>query len=62
MSSEIKVGDVVQLKSGGPKMTVDNIGKYNYSPHDQAACSWFDGAKKIEDVFPMTSLKKSDDD
>lgn len=62
--SEITAGDVVQLKSGGPKMTVNNIGKYNYADHDSAACDWFiqDKApwKKESGIFPIHSLKKLD--
>lgn len=60
MSEEIKVGDVVVLKSSGPKMTVDNIGKYDYNDFDSALCSWFDGMKTAEKVFPLHSLKKSE--
>lgn len=52
---EIKVGDVVQLKSGGPEMTVDEIEPYNGIP--KARCSWFDGPKKDVGVFPLTSLR-----
>ncbi|WP_379069300.1 DUF2158 domain-containing protein [Mesorhizobium sp. UC22_110] len=59
MADEIKAGSVVQLKSGGPKMTVswadDNYGVLS------AACDWFvqDKApwKKENAVFPITSLK-----
>lgn len=29
MENEIKVGDVVFLKSDGPNMTIENIGEYN---------------------------------
>lgn len=64
MSEEIAVGDVVQLKSGGPKMTVANIDKYGYDEHLSAACDWFtvDKApwKKEDGLFPLTSLKKVD--
>ncbi|EHH07540.1 hypothetical protein ATCR1_06726 [Agrobacterium tumefaciens CCNWGS0286] len=64
MSEEIAVGDVVQLKSGGPKMTVSNIDEYGYEDRLSAACDWFtvDKApwKKEDGVFPLTSLKKVD--
>jgi len=33
-------GDVVQLKSGGPKMTIDKI-----LPSGTVICSWFDAEK-----------------
>ena len=60
MAEEIQVGDVVELKSGSPKMTVDNIGKYDYNEFDSASCSWFEGNKPSTKVFPIHSLKKSD--
>jgi uncharacterized protein YodC (DUF2158 family) len=60
MADEIKVGDVVVLKSGGPDMTVNSIGKKQYEDYDSAWCSWFDGKKATNNVFPLTSLKKSD--
>lgn len=56
----LKAGDVVQLKSGGPKMTVawaeDDFGTFKVN------CDWFvqDKApwKKENASFPATSLKK----
>lgn len=60
-----KLGDRVMLKSGGPKMTINNIGKYNYQDFDSANCDWFvqDKApwKKESGVFPLHSLKKTED-
>jgi len=53
---DIKAGDVVTLKSGSPLMTVEEIGKYNYSDDNQAKCVWFDGKKRMEDIFSLTSL------
>ena len=35
--SELKVGDVVQLKSGGPNMTITNISSKN----NKATCQYF---------------------
>lgn len=48
-------GDVVQLKSGGPKMTVDNVSQ------SQAKCSWFNGAVRMSDVFELHSLRSLED-
>ena len=56
---EIKAGSIVQLKSGGPSMTVtwvaDQLGTMS------AFCEWFvqDKApwKKSEATFPLTSLR-----
>ena len=61
MADEIKVGSVVQLKSGGPKMTVSAVDKAQYEDHLSAWCDWFvqDKApwKKDSGVFALTSLK-----
>ncbi|PQO28085.1 DUF2158 domain-containing protein [Blastopirellula marina] len=35
----LKIGDVVRLKSGGPQMTVDHI------ENDDVHVAWFDGRK-----------------
>lgn len=54
MDEEIKAGDVVQLKSGGPLMTVNTVGD-NYGTKT-AWCAWFDGKKEMKGTFPLTSL------
>ena len=57
---EFSDGDVVQLKSGGPQMTIKGIGKYGIMPkEDNALCEWFDGKKLIEHVFEFHSLEKA---
>ncbi|RIA37615.1 uncharacterized protein YodC (DUF2158 family) [Hephaestia caeni] len=49
---DIVAGDVVQLKSGGPTMTVEWV-------EDSAAyCVWFDGKKQSGERFYTTSLNK----
>jgi len=50
-AEEFKAGDVVQLKSGGPKMTVQHTGNGN------AVCVWFEGNKKVEGSFNMQGLQ-----
>lgn len=58
-ASDLKVGDIVQLKSGGPKMTIREMGKYGMgSTHIEAKCSWFDGTKLKEELFEPATLKK----
>ncbi|NKJ03464.1 DUF2158 domain-containing protein [Rhizobium sp. SG741] len=61
---EFEKGDVVQLKSGGPKMTISDIGKYNYADYDSANCDWFIADKspwkKESAIFPLHSLKKAE--
>lgn len=54
---DLKIGDVVRLKSGGPKMTITEIGKYGYSDHEQVKCVWFDSNKKTEDLFEKEVLE-----
>lgn len=54
---ELKVGDVVRLKSGGPKMTITEFGKYHYSDHEQAKCIWFDNNKRTEGLFEKDTLE-----
>ena len=41
--AEIRSGDVVQLKSGGPKMTVEKVGLLPHFTDDvqRAYCRWF---------------------
>jgi uncharacterized protein YodC (DUF2158 family) len=52
----IKPGDVVELKSGGPDMTVERL--YDGGNGEQrAACSWFEGNKHISGNFPVAALK-----
>jgi uncharacterized protein YodC (DUF2158 family) len=48
--SDFKLGDVVQLKSGGPKMTIDRISV------SQASCTWFEGTKLEGGWFEMAIL------
>ena len=53
-----KVGDVVKLKSGGPKMTVERESKTHPG---YAVCQWFDGTKMEQGRFPHASLEKGGD-
>ena len=60
--AELKQGDVVQLKSGGPRMTIKGIGKYGLaSQTNRALCEWFDGKKRTEDTFELFVLELADD-
>jgi uncharacterized protein YodC (DUF2158 family) len=52
---EIKTGNVVQLKSGGPNMTVDSVENDNGTT--VAACSWFLNNQKENGQFPVATLK-----
>jgi uncharacterized protein YodC (DUF2158 family) len=51
-----KVGDVVQLKSGGPRMTITEVstgGPISY------ACTWFEGADQRFGHFLEATIKRS---
>jgi uncharacterized protein YodC (DUF2158 family) len=64
--SDIKEGDTVRLKSGGPIMTVMFLTAGAYAketdPKDKANCKWFpDNAKKPEsETFPLSALEYVD--
>jgi uncharacterized protein YodC (DUF2158 family) len=52
---QLREGDVVRLKSGGPPMTIVGYSESNVQ------CKWFDGNKVQEDWFPMYSITKVPD-
>lgn len=53
---EFKAGDCVELKSGGPLMTIKDVSKFR-PPVVEALCVWFDGKKKKEELFGLETLK-----
>jgi uncharacterized protein YodC (DUF2158 family) len=55
MADEFKAGDIVQVKSGGPKMTVREIGTANGMP--TVWCIWFEDKKRVKGTFPPALLK-----
>jgi uncharacterized protein YodC (DUF2158 family) len=55
----MKPGDVVVLKSGGPKMTIEKIFKLGNDDYESARCQWFEGAGMVIGTFPLTSLEVS---
>jgi uncharacterized protein YodC (DUF2158 family) len=44
--NEFKIGQVVQLKSGGPRMTVSDV---DYEDDLPVCCLWFDGNGQLQD-------------
>lgn len=54
--AELKAGDTVQLKSGGPVMTIDQIATKSGRPDPHAWCQWFEKTKLSTGVFPVSSL------
>ena len=51
MAGKFALGDLVQLKSGGPAMTVAAIGQDSY------LCQWFKGASKEQATFKEAVLQ-----
>jgi uncharacterized protein YodC (DUF2158 family) len=49
---KFKPGDVVELKSGGPAMTVAGEEEFG-----ELMCTWFDGKKKMDATFEPEQLK-----
>lgn len=47
----MKDGDTVQLKSGGPVMTIA------WTEGGDAFCRWFDGKKLTGERIPLVALK-----
>ena len=56
MTQKFKIGDLVQLKSGGPKMTVTKTGDA-YVENPEYVCKWFGGRKLEQGYFPLDSLE-----
>lgn len=60
MDKGFKPGDKVQLKSGGPTMTVDKLITQGFES-DKYRCQWFSGSNLKQGYFAYDSLKKVDD-
>lgn len=62
MSETFKIGDTVRLKSGGPLMTVTNVGTNNSTGQPTIWTTWFDD-KSVEKNghFPAGAVKVDDD-
>jgi uncharacterized protein YodC (DUF2158 family) len=59
MADEIEPRKVVEVISGGPRMTVTQVA--DYLGELTAWCVWFEGSNKMEGTFPVTALKISPD-
>ena len=53
MADTFAVGDSVQLKTGGQRMTVERI------EGDEVWCAWSDGKRVHKETFVAGALKKS---
>jgi uncharacterized protein YodC (DUF2158 family) len=58
--TEIKAGDVVVLKSGGPKMTVSKVAEQSMGAGVGAWCQWFEKNKLTTAVFSLATLEIAD--
>jgi uncharacterized protein YodC (DUF2158 family) len=57
----LKIGDVVVLLSGGPKMTVESIDGFsgqNDETKKPVKCVWHDGESYKRDVFVYLNLER----
>ncbi len=54
----MKVGDIVRLRSGGPKMTVTAVVDDYGTP--TVRCAWFDGSRQSQASFPAAAVALAD--
>lgn len=57
MATNFNPGDIVQLKSGGPAMTISEVKKNYGVPTGKYDCIWFKGASKEFGNFDGEVLK-----
>lgn len=57
MNNEFKSGDVVVLRSGGPRMTVRSR-----TEEGELFCNWFDGRELRGSTFAEVTLERGDED
>jgi len=57
MAAKFKAGDIIELKSGGPKMTVEEVTEGRGNNPDGLWAVWFAGAKRERAHFNIESVK-----
>ena len=57
MAPKFKPGDIVQLKSGGPAMTIASISTNIGGDFSGYQCEWFKGASKERAHFTEETLQ-----
>ncbi len=58
---EWKIGDLVQLKSGGPTMTVTKLLEHGAFGGDaQVICTWYVGGEENQRPFDPATLKAAE--
>lgn len=55
MFYNFSIGDTVQLKSGGPVMTIES---FKLPDESVAVCTWFKDKERKVDNFPIEILRK----
>ncbi|CAM2195178.1 YodC family protein [Paraburkholderia sp. A1RI_3L] len=54
----IGIGDVVALRSGGPRMTVTYVGPVGFANGDWLVCQWFDEQGELrQDMFAQDRVR-----
>lgn len=62
MSENFQVGDVVRLNSGGPLMTITDMGTPIIGSDIQAFCTWFRSENEtVCKPFPFGAIRKVED-
>jgi uncharacterized protein YodC (DUF2158 family) len=56
MDRDFEIGDVVRLRSGGPKMTVTEVGE-TLSGQMSVWCTWFVGTRQETGTFPVGGVE-----
>jgi uncharacterized protein YodC (DUF2158 family) len=51
---QLQRDDIVELKSGGPKMTILSLD----GSSGEALCIWFEGKNRNEEIFDVSRLRK----
>jgi uncharacterized protein YodC (DUF2158 family) len=54
--ANFKIGDVVQLKSGGPQMTISELSGAPGSQDFEVKCIWFEKSKQLSNWFVADTL------
>lgn len=61
MPEDIKTGDVVRLKSGGPKMTVTEVEYSEMAEQRLVYCVWFNEKnQQSSGSFPLPTVELAD--
>tara|TARA_R110001592_G_scaffold17518_2_gene73784 strand:+ start:83777 stop:83974 length:198 start_codon:yes stop_codon:yes gene_type:complete len=63
---KFSIGDVVELKSGSPEMTITSQKtqadfEQGYMHNGNYKCTWFEGAKEHSAIFPEDALELTED-